>query len=345
MKDLFALSAYDYALPEELIAQRPCTPRDRSRLMLVDRSSGKITEMVFSDLVDFLQSGDQLVFNDTKVIPARLFGKRESGGSAELLLTRRLPDETWEAIGRPLNKMRVGTRIVFSPTFSCEVIETMPNGSKRLRFQADGNFDEQLAQHGQIPLPHYIDREVDALDPERYQTVYASSPGAIAAPTAGLHFTQEMLEALAAKGVSQEKITLHVGIGTFRPVQVDDIRNHVMHAEQIRINLGAAQRLSEPMRSSNRRICVGTTTCRALETVAGSDRTIPAGDFESRLFVYPGYQMRYAEALLTNFHLPGSSLLMLVCAFAGYELMMEAYARAVRERYRFFSYGDAMLIV
>lgn len=345
-KDLHSLSAYQFELPQELIAQQPCFPRDRSRLMIIDRTSGNISEIVFRDLVDFLKAGDHLIFNDTKVIPARLLGKRVMGGEAEIFLIRNEGNDIWEVMARPGRKLQSGSKVIFGDSFSCEIIDILPDGNRRVRFIYEGNFDTLLAQYGQIPLPHYIRRDSDTKsDVESYQTVYAANPGAVAAPTAGLHFTREMLDKLAKNDVYQTTVTLHVGLGTFRPVQAEDIRNHIMHSEQIIITPEAAEELNSVSNLMHRQICVGTTTCRALESVATQEGIIVPGEYSSNIFIYPGYQFKYAKALLTNFHLPGSSLLMLVSAFAGYELIMEAYSKAVKERYRFFSYGDAMLIL
>lgn len=345
MPNLYSLASYQYELPKEQIAQYPCSPRDKSRLMVVDRSTGNISEMIFRDLVDFLQAGDHLVFNDTRVIPARLLGKRESGGMAEIFLSRCLGDDLWEVLGRPGKKLRPGTIVTFGEGFACKVLEVLADGGRVVRFLYQGNFTELLNQYGEMPLPPYIQRDVDPLfDQERYQTIYAATPGAVAAPTAGLHFTEEMMILLTKKEVYQTKITLHVGLGTFRTVQVEDIRQHAMHTEHLFISPSAAEQLNQ-RKPTQRQICIGTTTCRALEAVATAEGDIPAGAYESNIFIYPGYHFKYVNSLLTNFHLPGSSLLMLVCALAGYELTMEAYAKAVKDRFRFFSYGDAMLIL
>jgi S-adenosylmethionine:tRNA ribosyltransferase-isomerase len=341
----YSRSSYLFDLPEELIAQYPCSPRDQSRLMVVERATGNIYEKRFFEIVDFLQSGDQLVFNNTKVIPARLRGKRLTGGSVEVFLTRRLNDDKWEALVRPAKKLLSGTQVTFSDDLNCKIVEELPEGRRIVQFDYKGDFDQVLAKHGQIPLPLYIHREVDPnTDVERYQTIYASTPGALAAPTAGLHFTREILEKLAEKEVYQTTVTLHVGIGTFRPVQVENITEHQMHSEHFIISEDAAQRLNN-RDLSHRQICVGTTTCRTLESSCGKDGLIRAGEYDTDIFIYPGYQFKYVQSLLTNFHVPSSSLLMLVCAFAGYDLIMEAYAKAIKDRFRFFSYGDAMLIL
>lgn len=345
-KNLFSLSSYQFDLPKELIAQHPCSPRDHSRLMIVERKTGRITEIVFHELPDFLQAGDHLIFNDTKVMPVRLFGTRSTGGISEIFLVRRIEEGVWEVLARPGRKLRVGSIVTFGEAFSCEILEILPDGNRYVRFRYQGDFEQALLKHGQMPLPHYIRREKGSpADYEDYQTVYATNPGAAAAPTAGLHFTREVLRALDDKHVNQTTITLHVGLGTFRPVQTEDIREHRMHTEQIIISSEAAERLNAFQHASKRQICVGTTTCRALESVATPAGEIAAGHYSSNLFIYPGYQFKYVSSLLTNFHFPGSSLLMMVSAFAGYELIQEAYAKAIEARFRFFSYGDGMLII
>lgn len=337
------LVAYQYDLPQELIAQYPISPRDHSRLMIVDRKSGNLSEIVFRDLVDYLDDGDRLVFNNTKVIPARLYGKKETGGSVELLLTEPQGDDRWLALARPARKLKKGTRIVFSETLACTILEEREEGIRLIQFEYKGSFEEVLAQNGEMPLPHYIQRPEDrGFDPERYQTVYAKEAGAVAAPTAGLHFTDELLQNFKKKGVSQIEVTLHVGLGTFRPVLTKDIRDHTMHHEHYSITPDAAQQLNT---EAKREICVGTTCCRTLESAASQDGLIQPGNGSTNIFIYPGYRFKKVESLLTNFHLPGSTLLMLVSAFAGHELIMESYKKAIADRYRFYSYGDAMLIL
>lgn len=343
--DLYSLSAYKYELPEELIAQHPLEKRDSSRLMIIDRAKRQITETTFKSLGDILHPGDGLVFNNTRVIPARLIGKRKNGGQAEIFLTRRYQDGSWDALVRPGKKLPPGSIVEFNSSFSCEIIETIADGGRRVRFHCQGDMDRLLEECGRIPLPHYIRREPDKEDHGRYQTVYASNPGATAAPTAGLHFSQEMLRELEFKGVSLTQLTLHTGVGTFRPVKTEDIRGHNMHSERYVITPEAAQQLNAASASKGLQVCVGTTSCRALESSATSEGVIRAGEFDTNIFIYPGYTFKYVKCLLTNFHLPGSTLLMLVSAFAGHDLVMEAYARAVKDRFRFFSYGDAMLII
>lgn len=344
-KDPFSLASYQYDLPQELIAQFPCTPRDSSRLLVIDRQTGSMKELVFRELKDLLQAGDSLVFNDTKVIPARLVGLREGGGKTEVVLIKRLSVDTWEVLAKPGRKLRPGSRVVFGDKLSCLILETLALGTKIVRFQWVGIFEDVFSTYGRIPLPHYIERSSKLkIDEESYQTVYAANAGAVAAPTAGLHFTQALLDQLSDKRIGQSCVTLHIGLGTFKPVQTEDIRAHAMHSESFIITPETAQRLNA--RSSlHRQICVGTTCCRTLESAADSAGKISPGQYETDIFIYPGYQFKYVQALLTNFHLPCSTLLMLVCAFAGYDLIMQAYAKAIKERFRFYSYGDAMLIL
>jgi S-adenosylmethionine:tRNA ribosyltransferase-isomerase len=341
MNDLFDLTAYEYDLPKELIASSPLEKRDDSRLMLVDRASGNLSEMPFGDLLDWTGPGDQFIFNDTKVIKARLQGKKETGANVEIFLLKNLEALRWEVLCKPGRKVKEGHKVVFGDAFYCEVEQTLESGNKIVRFHSGGNFDELLQKYGSIPLPHYMGRDAAAEDEERYQTVYAKEKGALAAPTAGLHFTREMLEGMRAKGVDLQTITLHVGWGTFKPVQVQDIRSHNMHTESFKIDASAADRINSAW---TRQICVGTTTCRALESRCQNGR-IFAGEGETDIFIYPSYEFKFVKTLLTNFHLPGSSLMMLVSAFGGYDLIREAYKKAVKDRYRFYSYGDAMLIL
>lgn len=343
--DPYKLSSYDFSLPRELIAQYPCSPRDHSRLMVIDRKSGQMTEMVFRELVDFLNSGDRLIFNDTKVVPARLIGRRLGGGVSEVFLVRPLHENTWEVLARPGKKLRVGSKVIFGEDFSCEIVELFPDGSRRIRFLHEGNLESKLIKYGKIPLPHYIrGGEANETDIENYQTIFASQSGALAAPTAGLHFTKEMLSRLIEKGVYQTSVTLHIGLGTFKPVEASNILEHKMHAEHLMVTAKAAEELNL-YKEGKRRICVGTTSCRALESISTEQGMITPGAYETNIFIYPGYHFKFVEAMLTNFHLPQSSLLMLVSAFGGYELIREAYRKAVKEKYRFFSYGDAMLIL
>lgn len=344
-KDLFSLSAYEFTLPSELIAQHPAEPRDQSRLMIVDRHNGSLTEIRFSELTDFLEAGDSLVLNDTKVIPARLLGKRDGGGNTEVFLLKRLSFDTWEALARPGKKLRPGSRVIFGDHLQCLVINTLESGNKILQFEWEGDFEFALAMYGQIPLPPYIRQgEPTSIDSTSYQTVFAKNAGAVAAPTAGLHFTKSLLNELRAHGIDQTWITLHVGLGTFRPVKTQDIRSHTMHTESFIITPEAAEKLNG-IPKEKRQICVGTTCCRSLESAVTSEGKIIPGEYETDIFIYPGYQFKYVRSMITNFHLPGSTLLMLVCTFGGYDLIMEAYAKAIEQRFRFYSYGDAMLIL
>lgn len=343
-ENYYSLSSYHFDLPKELIAQSPCHPRDHSRLMIVDRATGSITEIPFYELANFLEKGDRLIFNNTKVIPARLIGKRISGGNAEVFLKEKQPDETWEVLVRPGKKLGIGSKVFFGEDFSCEIVQELSEGRRIVRFNHSGDFEKSLDKYGKIPLPQYIKRDVDEpSDQENYQTIFAQHPGALAAPTAGLHFTEGLMNKLTAKGVEQTQLTLHVGLGTFAAIRVEDIRQHNMHRESFIISPEAAEELNKE--TSQRQICVGTTTCRALESALRESSVIQPGEYSTDIFISPGYQFKKVRSLLTNFHLPSSTLLILVSAFAGRELIAEAYRKAVLERFRFFSYGDAMLIL
>lgn len=336
---------FDYYLPEELIAQTPLKDRASSRLLVVDREKQTCSDHTFSDLAQFLSPGDALVLNETKVLPARIIGEKPAtGGAAELLLLKDLGEDTWECLARPQKRLHVGTKIVFGAgLLTATVLELKPEGVTNVRFSYDGIFLEILERLGTMPLPPYIHEQLD--DQTRYQTVYAKNLGSAAAPTAGLHFTPELLEEIREKGVEIVKITLHVGLGTFRPVQVDDVEKHQIHTETYEVSEGAAEKLNAVKARGGRIIAVGTTTVRTLETVAdNSSEPFRAGRGETSIFIYPGYKFKAVDALVTNFHLPKSTLLMLVSAFAGKDLIMKAYEHAVQEKYRFFSFGDAMLI-
>jgi len=332
---------FTYELPEELIAQQPLAERKASRLLCLDRSSGAVAHRQFTELPGLLQPGDLLVFNDTRVIPARLFGRKRSGGRVEILLERLLPGDRCLAQLRVSKKPAPGSELILDGGAVLEVLGR--EGSFFELALRDGRLVDVLEQEGHMPLPPYIDREDEALDRERYQTVYASQPGAVAAPTAGLHFDEALLEALAARGIEKAFVTLHVGAGTFQPVREDNIEDHEMHAEYLEVSQGVCDAVADTRARGGRVVAVGTTCVRSLETAAAGGALRPfAGD--SRLFIYPGYEFRVIDALVTNFHLPESTLLMLVSALAGREAVLAAYEAAVRERYRFFSYGDAMLI-
>ncbi len=334
-----------YDLPEELIAQTPIEPRDHSRLMVMDRQTGELTHAHFYDIVHFLRPGDCLIVNDSRVLPARLYGEKEgTGAQVEFLLLTQKENMVWEVLAGPGKKARPGTRFVFGGgLLRAEVLEVTPDGNRIVRFACDGNFYQVLDQIGQMPLPHYIHQKLE--DKERYQTVYARELGSAAAPTAGLHFTPALLEQLKAMGVNIGFVTLHVGLGTFRPVKVEDVTQHKMHSEHYELNQETADLINQTKRNGGRVIAVGTTSCRTLESVAQKEGCIKASEGWTDIFIYPGYTFQVLDGLITNFHLPESTLIMLVSAFAGYSHTMQAYQTAVQERYRFYSFGDAMLVV
>ena len=340
------LSDFDYELPPDRIAQVPLKQRDESKLMVVNRHSGELQHTQFARIEDYLPESALLVLNDTKVIPARLIGnKRETGGKIELLLIQETEKDVWEVLAKPMRSLKVGTQLVFEEgVLSGEVIEKTKNGKCLIAFSYVGEFYNLLSEIGLMPLPPYIRRTPDEDDKVRYQSVYASQEGAIAAPTAGLHFTQELLEKLNRKGIQNTKLTLHVGIGTFQPVKVDNIKTHKMHAEYINLKDTVAQRINNAKRTGSEIIAIGTTVVRALET-AGAPGTVEQFNGQSELFIYPGFQFKIVDALITNFHLPKSTLLMLVSAFADTQLIKKAYQEALQHNYRFYSYGDAMLIL
>ena len=339
-------SDFYYNLPEELIAQTPVTPRDHSRLMVVDRESGAITHRHIYNLCDILQKGDLLVMNDSRVLPARLYGEKVDNGTfIEFLLLEQKGDKLWEIICRPGKKAKVGTKFSFGGgKLLAEVVEVKPDGNRIVQFSCDGNFYTVLDEIGQMPLPPYITKKLE--DKERYQTVYSRELGSAAAPTAGLHFTKEMLQALREKGVETAFVTLHVGLGTFRPVKEDDVLQHKMHSEHYHLPQETVDKILQTKQNGGRVIAVGTTSCRTLEAVATEhDGKLVAADGYTDIFIYPGYQFKVLDGLVTNFHLPESTLIMLVSALLGYEKTMHAYDVAVKERYRFFSFGDAMCIL
>lgn len=339
-------SDFYYNLPEELIAQTPVTPRDHSRLMVVDRESGAITHRHFYNLCDILQKGDLLVMNDSRVLPARLYGEKVDNGTfIEFLLLEQKGDKLWEIICHPGKKAKVGTKFSFGGgKLLAEVVEVKPDGNRIVQFSCDGNFYTVLDEIGQMPLPPYITKKLE--DKERYQTVYSRELGSAAAPTAGLHFTKEMLQALREKGVETAFVTLHVGLGTFRPVKEDDVLQHKMHSEHYHLPQETVDKILQTKQNGGRVIAVGTTSCRTLEAVATEhDGKLVAADGYTDIFIYPGYQFKVLDGLVTNFHLPESTLIMLVSALLGYEKTMHAYDVAVNERYRFFSFGDAMCIL
>lgn len=338
------IKEFYYDLPEELIAQDPLTDRSSSRLLTLDKNSGAFSHHVFRDIVDFLNPGDCLVVNNTKVIPARLMGEKEgTGAGIEVLLLKRKENDVWETLVKPGKKARPGARISFGNGLLVgEVVDVVEEGNRLIKFEYEGIFEEILDQLGQMPLPPYITHRLE--DKNRYQTVYAKHNGSAAAPTAGLHFTPELLEVIKAKGVKVAEVTLHVGLGTFRPVKVENILEHHMHSEFYMVEEEQAAMINETKKNGGRVICVGTTSCRTLESATGEDGILRAGSGWTEIFIYPGYKFKILDALITNFHLPESTLLMLISALAGRDNVMKAYEEAVKERYRFFSFGDAMFI-
>lgn len=338
-------SDFFYELPEELIAQTPVEPRNISRLMKIDRQTGEIIHSHFYNLCDFLKKGDLLVMNDSRVLPARLYGeKKDNGTFIEFLLLEQKGDKVWEIICRPGKKAKVGTKFVFGGgRLEAEVIEVKDDGNRIVKFECDGNFFTALEDVGQMPLPPYITAKLE--DKERYQTVYSKELGSAAAPTAGLHFTEEMLEDLRNRGINTAFVTLHVGLGTFRPVKEDKVLEHKMHSEHYYLPKETADLINQTRANGGRVIAVGTTTCRTLESVATFYDEIAEHDGYTDIFIYPGYKFKAIDGLITNFHLPESTLIMLVSAFLGYDKTMNAYKTAVDEKYRFFSFGDAMIII
>ncbi|MCD8117387.1 MAG: tRNA preQ1(34) S-adenosylmethionine ribosyltransferase-isomerase QueA [Oscillospiraceae bacterium] len=336
-------SDFMYDLPEELIAQTPLERRDGSRLLVLDKDTGAVEHRHFYDLPEYLRPGDCLVMNDSRVIPARLFGTRPTGGAVEVLLLRDLGENRWECLTRPGRKMRPGTSVTFGDGELTGVVESVAgDGNRVLRFAYEGIFLEILDRLGRMPLPPYIKAQLD--DPERYQTVYSREPGSAAAPTAGLHFTNELLEKIRAMGVQECFVTLHVGLGTFRPVKAENVEEHEMHSEFCTVSPETAEIINRTRRQGGRIIAVGTTSCRTLESFAAPDGSIEPGSRWTDIFIYPGYRFKCIDALVTNFHLPGSTLVMLVSALAGRENILAAYQEAVERKYRFFSFGDAMFI-
>ena len=333
-----------YDLPEELIAQTPLEKRDTSRLMVLDRISGKVSHRHFYDILEYLQPGDCLVMNDSRVLPARLLGHRPTGGAVEVLLLRDLGDKKWECLCKPGRKMQIGSEVLFgNGELSAIVTEVKDDGNRIVEFRYEGIFLEVLERLGKMPLPPYIKAELQ--DQERYQTVYSREVGSAAAPTAGLHFTNELLDKIREMGVKTAFVTLHVGLGTFRPVKAEEITEHHMHSELCMLSKETAEILNQTKQEGGRIICVGTTSCRTLESLVNEDGSFEAKSKWTEIFIYPGYQFKAMQGLITNFHLPESTLVMLVSAFAGRENVLAAYNEAVGERYRFFSFGDAMCIL
>lgn len=353
MTQAYNLSDYNYTLPEELIAQVPSQKRDMSRLMVLEKD-GTISHKHFCDIIDYLNKGDALVLNNSKVIPARIFGKRYQkdeqgnitdrlGSDCEVLLLERKDEKVWEALVRPGKKLLVGDKLNFSPKLEGEIIKVLDDGNRLIEFSYEGEFFSILDEVGEMPLPPYIHSRESEKD--RYQTVYAKHEGSSAAPTAGLHFTQELLERIKEKGVEIIYVTLHVGLGTFRPVKETNILNHKMHSEYYTVTKESAERFNKVKQNGGRIFCVGTTSCRTIESCADENGLLCEKSTSTDIFIYPGYKFKALDSLITNFHLPQSTLIMLVSALAGRERVLEAYQKAVEERYRFFSFGDAMLIV
>ena len=348
------VSDFKYDLPEELIAQVPIENRDESRLMVLDRKSKTIENKIFKDIINYLEPGDCLVRNNTKVIPARLYGvKEETGAHVEFLLLHRIEGDTWEVMVKPGRKLMPGAKVIFgegvlenkeSPKvlLKAEILEKLEGGSRKVKFEYDGIFNEILNEIGLMPLPPYIHEKLKEKD--RYQTVYAKYEGSAAAPTAGLHFTEELLKQIQAKGVEIANVTLHVGIGTFRPVKVENVEEHDMHSEHFYIKKEDAEKINKAKREGHRVIAVGTTSCRVLETIGDENGMVKETEGDTSIFIYPGYKFKCLDCLITNFHLPESTLIMLVSALAGKDFIMKAYNEAVKEKYRFFSFGDAMFI-
>ena len=336
---------FDYILPEELIAQHPNKKRDESRLLVLNKDNKTIEHKIFKDIIDYLNPGDCLVINNTKVIPARLYGTREgTGANVEILLLKRIKDDIWEVMVRPGKKLKSGSKVVFGDgILRAEIKEVLDDGNRLIEFTYDGIFNEILDKIGLMPLPPYIKEKLK--DKDRYQTVYAKYDGSAAAPTAGLHFTEELLEKIKQKGVDIANVTLHVGIGTFRPVKVDTIEEHKMHSEHFYIKQEDCEKINKAKQNGNKVIACGTTSCRVLESIASNDGMVKPTESDTSIFIYPGYKFKCIDALITNFHLPKSTLVMLVSAFAGREFILKAYEEAIKEKYLFFSFGDAMIIL
>ncbi|GAB4173277.1 MAG: tRNA preQ1(34) S-adenosylmethionine ribosyltransferase-isomerase QueA [Calditrichia bacterium] len=340
------LSDFDYQLPKELIAQYPSDRRDESRLLVLNKREKSIKHHIFKDILDYIQPGDVFIANDTKVFPARLFGfkDKEMTSKVEVFLLRKLRDEMWEVLVKPSRKVRIGNKIYFHEDLICEVIDNTSSGGRTVEFNCNGDLMEKIFKIGHCPLPPYIKRQDSREDILKYQTIYAKKLGAVAAPTAGLHFTEELINAIREKGAHFEFVTLHVGLGTFRPVQVEDVSRHTMDSEYYEVSDQTAELINKAKQNGNRVIAVGTTSVRTLETVARPDGTINPDSGWTDKFIYPPYQFKMVDAIITNFHLPKSTLIMLVSAFASRELILKAYREAIKEKYRFYSYGDAMFI-
>ena len=338
------VSDFNYELPKELIAQHPYDKRDEARLMVLDRKTKSIEHKLFKDIIDYLNPGDCLVINNTKVIPARLYGKKDTGAHVEVLLLKRIEGDIWEAMVRPGNKLRPGAKVEFGDgILKATILEVLEGGNRKVEFEYDGIFNEILDKVGMMPLPPYI-TEASREDNEKYQTVYAKYEGSAAAPTAGLHFTEELLDKIKAKGIKVANVTLHVGIGTFRPVKVEKVEDHEMHSEHYYIKKEDADIINEAKKSGHKIIAVGTTSCRVLESASDENGFVKEIESDTSIFIYPGYKFKCIDNLITNFHLPESTLIMLVSSLASREFILKAYNEAVKEKYKFFSFGDAMYI-
>ena len=338
------VSDFNYELPQELIAQHPYDKRDEARLMVLDRNSKTIEHKLFKDIIDYLNPGDCLVINNTKVIPARLFGTKDTGAHVEVLLLKRIENDIWEAMVRPGSKLKAGAKIIFGDgILKATILDVLENGNRKVEFEYEGIFNEILDQIGMMPLPPYI-TEANKEDNEKYQTVYAKYEGSAAAPTAGLHFTEELLDKIRDKGIKIANVTLHVGLGTFRPVKVKTVEEHEMHSEHFYIKKEDADIINEAKREGHKIIAVGTTSCRVLESVADENGYVKEIESDTSIFIYPGYKFKCIDNLITNFHLPESTLIMLVSSLATREFILDAYNEAVKEKYKFFSFGDAMYI-
>lgn len=341
------ISEYDFKLPQEVIAQYPAEKRDHSKLMVLHRRSGKIEHRIFHQIIDYLKEGDGLVINQTRIFPARLFGKLENKDSKiEILLLKKIEEDVWEILVKPGRKAKIGQKLIFDQNkLSCEILDKSPAGGRVVKFFYDGNFFEIVDKIGVIPLPPYIRRDPEKADRKRYQTVYAEEIGAVAGPTAGFHFTQELLQKIEEKGIFLIPIVLHVGLGTFRPIKVDDPSQHRMESEYYKIDKESTQRITQVKKSGGRILAIGTSVVRTLETIAGENEVLEASKGWTDIFIYPPYEFKLVDAILTNFHLPKSTLLLLVSAFAERDLIFKAYQEAIDKKYRFYSYGDAMLII
>lgn len=338
------VSDFNYDLPQELIAQHPYDKRDEARLMVIDAKTQKIEHRIFKDVLEYLNEGDCLVINNTKVLPARLYGKKDTGANVEFLLLKRIEGDTWEVMVRPGNKLKPRSKVSFGDgLLKAEVLEVLEGGNRKVTFEYNGIFNEILDQIGLMPLPPYIKEKLKEND--KYQTVYAKYDGSSAAPTAGLHFTEELLEKIKQKGVKIANVTLHVGIGTFRPVKAENVEEHAMHSEHYYIKQEDVDLINNAKKSGHKVVCVGTTSCRVLESVADENGMVKETEGDTNIFIYPGYQFKCIDRLITNFHLPESTLIMLVSSLAGKDFVMKAYEEAVKEKYKFFSFGDAMMIL